>query len=175
MKNYFTMLLVLCVFGVNAQKGEIFPTILGKSLDNKPVTIPAKNGKYTVIGMVYHRDAETELKKWLNPMYQTFVKKDVTGKTNFDVAEVYDVNFHFIPMISAFKKAAEDFKNGTDKEFWGYIIDSDSDIKMIKKKFNITNDKDPYFYVLDKDGKIVEWVSGKFTDAKMSKIEDAVE
>lgn len=175
MKNYFIAAFVFFVFGMSAQKGEIFPTLLGKSLENKPVTIPSKNGKFTVVGMVYHRDAEVELKKWLNPMYQTFVKKDVSGKTNFDVAEVYDVNFYFIPMISAFTKAAGDFKNGTDKEFWGYIVDLDSDIKMMKKKFNITNDKDPYFYVLDKDGKIVETVSGKFTDAKMTKIEDAVE
>ena len=64
------------------------------------VAASSKNGKFTVVGMVYHRDAEVELKKWLNPMYQTFVKKDATGKTNFDVAEVYDVNFYFIPNVS---------------------------------------------------------------------------
>ncbi len=177
MKKYFGFMFAFCVFGMAqsllGQKGETFPMMLGKNLENKPVTISGKNTKFTVVGLVYNRDAEVELKKWLNPMYETFVKKSESGKNNFDMAEVYDVYFYFVPMISIFKKAVEDFKNGTDKEFWKYIVDSDTDIKMLKKKFNVTDDKEPYFYVLDKDGKIVEWVSGKYTAAKMSKIEDA--
>ncbi len=174
MKAFLHIFFLIFSLNLKAQKGEQFPLITGKALDNKPVSIPTKNAKYSIVGIAYNRAAEKELKKWLNPMYYTFVKKQ-SGKSNFDVAEVYDVNFQFIPLISGFKKAAEDFKNGTDKEFWPYIIDADTDIKIIKKQFNITNDKDPYFYVLDKSGKIVEWVSGEFSEAKMDKLEEAVD
>lgn len=167
-------ILMIAVLAMKAQKGQMFPTMLGKSLDGKAVTIPTMNKKYSIVGIVFRRSAEKELKKWLNPMYSTFVKKS-EGKSNFDVAEVYDVNFQFVPLISGLKKAQEDFKNGTDKEFWGYIIDSDSDIKMIKQKLDIKNDEEPYFYVLDKSGKIVEIVSGDFSEAKMDKLEEAVD
>ncbi|MGZ3885312.1 MAG: hypothetical protein ACXVPD_14275 [Bacteroidia bacterium] len=175
MKKIITLGLIISGFALAAQKGQTFPTMLGKSLDGKAVTIPTQNKKYSVVGIVFKRSAEKELKKWLNPMYATFVKKSEGGKSNFDVAEVYDVNFQFVPLISGLKKAQEDFKNGTDKEFWAYIIDSDSDIKMIKQKLDIKNDEDPYFYVLDKDGKIVEIVSGAFSEAKMDKLEEAVD
>jgi hypothetical protein len=175
MRKIIAAFLILGCFTSKGQKGQIFPTMLGKSLDGKPVTIPTMNKKFSVVGIVFKRSAEKELKKWLNPMYSTFVKKSEGGKTTFDVAEVYDVNFQFVPLISGLKKAQEDFKNGTDKEFWAYIIDSDSDIKMIRQKLDIKDDEAPYFYVLDKDGKIVEVASGAYSEAKMDKLEEAVE
>jgi hypothetical protein len=167
--------LAFIVLGLNgtAQKNMMFPHFEGMTLDDQRMVIPTKNGKFTIVGMVFKRSAEKELKKWLNPMYNTFMVKG-DGKS-FDVAAIYDVNFYFVPLISGLKKAKEDFKAGTDKEFWKYIVDSETEIKMMKNNLKITNDEDPYFYVLDKDGKIVEWVSGPFTEAKMDKLEEAVD
>jgi hypothetical protein len=145
----------------------------GNSLEGKNVELPMKNNKYSVIGIAYNRAAEKDLKEWLNPMYSTFMKKDNGGA--FDIAEIYDVNFMFIPMVSGFKSAAHDFKMNTDKEFWPYIMDAATDIKTIKEYFKIENDKQPYFYVVDKTGKIVATASGKFSEDKMSKLEDAIE
>jgi hypothetical protein len=54
-------------------------------------------------------------------------------------------------------------------------MDAATDIKTIKDHFKISNDKIPYFYVLDKGGKIVETASGKFSETKMDKLEEAVE
>jgi len=157
-----------------AQKGTIFPDIQGKTLDDKNMSLPLKNGKYTVLAIAYNRDAEDDLKKWLNPLYNMFIKKP--ENSNFDMAAIYDVNFVFVPMISGFKKIAEDFKKGTDKEFWPYILDTEkTDIKALQARLKITDNKIPYFYILDKDGKIVETESGKYTDNKIDKLEDAID
>lgn len=161
--------------GLSAQSGKIFPSVKGSTLDDKTMSLPIKNGKYTVLAIAYHRDAEDDLKKWLNPLYDNFMKKE-KGSTNFDLAEVYDVNFVFVPMISGFKRIAEDFKKGTDKSFWPYIMDTEkTDIKDLQKQLGVEDNKIPYFYILDKDGKIIESQSGKFTEQKMEKLEDAIE
>jgi hypothetical protein len=167
--------LAFIVLGLNsiAQKDQQFPRFDGITLDDKPMKIPVGNGKFTIVGMVFKRSAEKELKKWLNPMYNTFMVKG-DGKS-FDVAAIYDVNFYFVPLISGLKKAKEDFKNGTDKEFWKYIVDSETPVKQMMNNLKITNDEDPYFFVLDKDGKVVEWTHGAFTEAKMDKLEEAVD
>lgn len=156
-----------------AQKGQQFPAIAGETLDGKKISLPVKNDKFSVIGIAYNRAAEKELKQWLNPLYDTFIQKNNEGA--FDIAAIYDVNFVFIPMISGFKAAAADFKKGTDKEFWPYIMDASTDIRTIKEYFKIEDDKQPYFYIVDKNGKIVETASGKFTEDKMDKLEEAVD
>lgn len=173
-KLIFAAVLTLAL-NLNAQKGKQFPEIVGKTLSDKALTLPIKNKKTTVVGIAYNRAAEDELKKWLNPLYNTFIPKP-GGDKSFDVAQIYDVNFVFIPMIAGFKKIAEDFKASTDKEFWPYILDTErTDIKELKKKLGIQDDKIAYFYVLDKDGKILESVNGKFTEAKMDLLEEAAE
>jgi hypothetical protein len=97
-----------------AQKGVQFPDVSGKTLSDKYIGLPMKNNKTSVVGIAFNRAAETELKKWLNPLYNTFIPKSGDNK-NFDVAEIYDVNFVFIPMIAGLKKVVEDFKNSTYK------------------------------------------------------------
>lgn len=160
---------------LTAQSGKTFPSVKGITLDDKAITLPAKNGKYTVLAIAYHRGAEDDLKKWLNPLYDNFMRKE-KGTSNFDLAEVYDVNFVFVPMIAGFKRIAEEFKSGTDKAFWPYIMDTEkTDIKELQKQLGVEDNKIPYFYVLDKDGKIVESQSGKFSEAKMEKLEDAIQ
>jgi hypothetical protein len=176
MKNVLVGVLLVASFTFRAQNGKVFPTMKGTTLDDKAMSLPIKNGKYSVIAVAYHRDAEDALKKWLNPLYDNFMSKDKSS-SNFDIdmSEVYDVNFVFVPMISGFKRVADDFKSGTDKAFWKYILDTEkTDIKLHQKELGIEDNKIPYFYVLDKEGKIVETQSGKFTDAKMTKLEEAI-
>lgn len=175
MKKLFFVIGLILALNINAQTGQTFPEITGRTLNDKVITIPIKNNKTTIIGIAYNRAAEDELKKWLNPLYNTFIPKPA-GTQNFDVAQIYDVNFVFVPMIAGFKKIAEDFKASTDKEFWPYIVDTErTDIKELKKKLGIQDDKIAYFYVLDKDGKILESVNGKFSEVKMDKLEEAAE
>lgn len=175
MKHFLVVVLLVLANCMNAQKGKAFPMISGVTLEDKPINLPIKNGKYTIVAIAYNRGAEDELKKWLNPLYNLFIVKKKEG-SNFDVAEVYDVNFVFVPMISGFKKIASDFKAGTDKEFWPYIMDTEkTDIKGIQKELGVEDNKIPYFYVVDKAGKIVVSESGNFSEDKMDTLEEAVE
>lgn len=158
-----------------AQTGKTFPAMSGVLLNNKAVDLPFKNNKFSVIAIAYNRSAEDQLKDWLNPLYNLFIVKNENG-SNFDMAEIYNVNFVFIPMISGFKKVADNFKSNTDKEFWPYIMDTEkTDIKAIQKELGVVNTNIPYFYVVDVNGKIVAAQSGAFNEKKLDILEDAVE
>lgn len=180
-KIIFTMLTALSL-STTAQitaleaKGLTFPEISGKTLAEKYIELPIKNGKKTVVGIAYSRAAEGDLKKWLNPLYNTFMVKEGGDKKNFDVAEIYDVNFVFIPVIAGLKNVIADFKASTDKEFWPYIMDTEkTDMKKLKETLKAKDEKIPYFYVLEDSGKIIEVVSGAFKEDKMDKLEAAAE
>lgn len=165
------LLVSLCL---SAQKGKVFPSVKGVMLDDKAAALPVKNGKFTIVAIAFHRSAEDDLKKWLNPLYENFMKKEKGG--NFDMAEIYDVNFVFVPMIAGFKKIAEEFKSGTDKQFWQYIMDTEkTDVKELQKQLGVEDNKIPYFLVLNNEGKIVESQSGKFSEDKLEKLQDAID
>jgi len=174
MRKILFVCLAILSLNIFAQKGKMFPLVTGTTLDDKLTSVPMKNGKYSIVAIAFSRDAEDDLKKWLNLLYDNFMKKEKTG--NFDMAELYDVNFVFIPMISGFKKIAQDFKKGTDKEFWPHIMDTEkTDVKELQKQLGVEDNKIPYFFVVNKEGKIVEALNGKFTDEKLEKLEDAIE
>jgi len=175
MKRVLILALLITTLITTAQKGKTFPVVTGITLDDKTLALPVKNGKFSIVAIAFNRGAEDDLKKWLNPLYNNFMKKE-KGTSNFDMAELYDVNFIFVPMIAGFKRVAEDFKKGTDKQFWPYIMDTEkTDVKELQKQLGVEDNKIPYFYVLNKEGKIVEEQSGKFSEDKMEKLEDAIE
>jgi hypothetical protein len=173
MKKLFTLVFIGMALTLSSQIGKIFPALQGTLLNDKAISLPINNGKFTVIGIVYNRDAEDALKKWLQPMYDAFISKD---KGPMDMGESHDVNFVFIPMIKGLKWVREEFKSGTDKEYWGYIMDTEkSDVKIAQKELDAKDNKIPYFYVLDKNGKIIASQSGSYTEAKMDALEEAAE
>lgn len=175
MKAFWIILLSFWFYFGSAQSGKNFPSVSGHTLDDKHLVVPQLNGKYTIVAIAFNRDAEDFLKQWLNPLYSAFIKKE-KGESQFDMAELFDVNFVFIPLISGFKKLEAEFKSNTDKGFWPYIMDTEkTDIKDVQKVLGIENTKIPYFYVLDKSGKIVAIQSGKYSEAKLDLLEDAIE
>lgn len=174
MKKNIIIILIALGVKLNAQIGMIFPDVSGQTLDEKYIGLPIKNNKKTIIGIAYGRAAEDDLKKWLNPLYQTFMIKP--DKNSFDMASIYDVNFVFVPVIAGLKNVIADFKKGTDKEFWPHIMDmKSSDMQVIEKTLKAADRKTAYFYVLDTGGKIIEMVSGAYTEDKMDKLETAAE
>lgn len=169
-------LLLLLFLSAKAQKGIIFPALKGKSLDDKAISIPFSNGKFTVLAIAYSRAAEEDLKKWLNPLFDAFIKSEKESGNSMDLADVYDVNFVFVPVIAGFSKVAEDFKKGTDKQFWGYVMDTEkTDIKAIQKTLGVEDNKIPYFYVLNPEGKVLAFESGKFSSVKLDRLEEVIE
>ena len=175
LKVLYSVFIVCSVVLGQAQTGQVFPEMHGSSLDDKSVKVPARNGKYTVLAIAFHRGAEEELKTWLKPLYNTFIKEE--GEKNaFDVADVYDVNFVFVPLISGFKKAADEFKAKSDKPYWPYVLDTEkTDFKELQKQLGITDPKTPYFFVLDENGKILVRQQGAYSPNKLEKLEEVIE
>ncbi|MBK9285434.1 MAG: hypothetical protein IPM51_14115 [Sphingobacteriaceae bacterium] len=173
MKNILLIAGLLISGIISAQKGKMFPPIEGVDLNGKTIKIPIPNGKETVVAMVFQRSAEDDQKKWLNPLHSTFSAPDKKS-SQFDMTNSYDVNFVYIPVIGGIKKVKSEYMESTDKGFWPFIMDTDkTDMKLLAKNMGISDREQPYIFVLDKSGKILEVQSGKFSEDKMDKIEEA--
>ncbi len=174
MKKLFTIALLAVTLSGVAQKGKTFPDTQGATLDDKDKSIPFKNGKMSIMAVAFHRGAEEELKKWLNPLYNTFMVK--SKAKNVDMSTSYDVNFVFVPMIAGIKMIADEFKASTDKAFWPVVLDTKkSDMKAAAASLGITDRKIPYIFVLDKDGKVIDVQMGEYSESKIDAMEEAME
>jgi hypothetical protein len=175
MKNITFIIALFLSVSFFAQTKSQFPPLAGHTLEGTPISLPlAGTKKFTIVGICFKRSAEEDLKTWIQPMYDVFVAKP-KGTDYFDVGSYFDVNYYFIPLISGFKKAAADFKAATQKDLWKNVIDCDTDIKLLKEQLKPSDDGVPYFYVIDLSGKIVEIVTGKYTEDKMDKIQEAID
>jgi hypothetical protein len=161
--------------------GHMFPDISCEAYDGKAVNIPNDTkGKYTLIAMAFSTAAEDDLKTWVNPIYNKFIGKvDASQADVFDVSYDYDIHLYFIPMFTganqlASKSSKEKIKEKTDKELYPYLLFYDGG-KTYKEELEFKKRDIPYFFVLDKTGKVVYSTSGKYDDKKLEKILDIIE
>ncbi|MBC8111642.1 MAG: hypothetical protein H7Y04_11330 [Verrucomicrobia bacterium] len=163
--------LFACLFLPTALFSQsLFPELTGKTLQDKTLTIPNDTkGKFTILCLTYSQKSSDVLQNWLQPIYETFL-------TDPD----YDVHMYFVPMLSGIKELAagtieKKMKQGFDPQLHPYILLYKGEIGDYKKTLNMTEKDIPYFFVLNKEGKIVHQVSGNYTDAKMEKMSEIVE
>jgi hypothetical protein len=186
MKRFAACILFLSLIGlafkpVVGVEGKLFPAMVCENYNGKKINLPADTkGKYTLLGMAFSNGAEEDLKTWINPIYNKFIAKvDASQADAFDVHVDYDVNLYFIPMFTGLnqltsKQSKEKIKSHTDKEMYDYLLFYQGD-KTYKEELNFEKKDVPYFYVLDKTGKIVYATSGKYDDKKLEKIVDILE
>lgn len=178
LKIIFLFIAVIAAQTITAQNiGKQFPPLTGITLEDKEVTIPADTkGKYTLIGMACSKEAEKDLETWLTPAYNKFIAKVKT-----DIWEnTYDVNFYFIPMFTGVNQAAagtmkKKVKETTDKELLPHVLFYKGEFAKYRDELGFEDRNTPYFFVLDKSGKIVYAASGRYTYDKMEKVEEAIE
>jgi hypothetical protein len=161
--------------------GKTFPTMQCENYNGEKVNIPEQtNGKYTVIGMAFSNAAEKDLKTWISPVYNKFIGKVDRSKADvFDVGIEYDINLYFVPMFTGLnqltsKSSKQKIKDATDKELYDYLLFYEGG-KTYKEELDFEKKDIPYFFVLDKTGKIKYATSGKFDDKKFEKILDVIE
>lgn len=162
-------------------EGKMFPNMQCENYNGKKVMLPADTkGKYTLLGLAFSNNAESDLKTWINPIYNKFiVKVDASQADAFDVHQEYDVYLYFVPMFTGLnqltsKQSKEKIKSHTDKELYDYLLFYEGD-KSYKEELNFEKKDIPYFFVLDKTGKIVYATSGKYEESKLDKIIDIIE
>ena len=177
-KFLFSISIFLFSLECSSQIGHHFPVMNTKHLDDHDVALPkSTHGRYTLIGLAYSQEAEKDLATWFQPVYETFIQKDKGGVFE---TESYDIHLYFIPMFTGLNQAAhgkvvKEMKAGVDKKLWPYILIYKGEIKEYKTSLLMDKKELPYFFVLDKNGKIVYKTTGKYSEHKMEEIEKLLE
>ena len=164
---------------LSAQVGKPFPLLKAETVDSKVVNLPKDTqDKYTLLGLAYSKKSEKDLMTWFSPIYQKFVYK--SKKPSVFSSFAHDVNVFFVPMFTGVKAAAtgaakkQAMKN-LDPKLLPHVLFYKGVLKEYKEKLGFDKKDVPYFFVVDKSGKIVYSTSGAFTPSKMDKIEEAVD
>lgn len=179
MKTSFALIILLASsLSVCAQViGKTFPGMEAETVEDKVVALPADiQGKYSLLGLAYSKKSEDELNSWFQPVFEKFIQKNKGLFESFG----HDVNVYFIPMFTGINAAAtgtakrKAMKN-IDPQLLPYVLFYKGDLKPYKDALDFEKKDIPYFFVLDKTGKIVYATSGKFTSKKMDEVEAVLE
>lgn len=174
LKILITTLALYPIFA-QAQIGDIFPDMESENLLHNSINLPDDlKGKHTLIGLAFSKKSEDDLKSWYNPVYNQLIKKPEEGSL---FAFSYDVNVYFIPMLTGAKKAAygkvmKKVEKDLDPKLHPHILFYKGDFKTYEDALSISEKNDPYFFLLDEEGKIVYATRGRYTQAKLQKIID---
>ena len=149
------LLLFLPVFTIQAQMGKPFPNIEVFDLNENAVSIPEDTkGKFTLVGVAFSEAAQEDLYSWSQPVFSEFMDENNMSSL------VYDPNVKLILMFTganqlAFKKAKDQITEGTDE-------------KMKDRKI-------PYFFVLDKNGKVIYTAEGRYSQKALREVGNLIE
>ncbi len=173
------MVVVLASWGNTIAQviGKPFPVMEAETVEDKKVVLPdAVFGKFTLLGLAYSKKSEDELNSWFQPVFEKFIQKNKGLFEGFG----YDVNVYFVPMFTGVNAAAtgtakrKAIKN-VDPQLLPYILFYKGELKPYKDALDFEKKDIPYFFVLDKEGKIIYAASGKFSASKMDAVEKALD
>ena len=176
MKHRLLVAALVAVGLAQAQVGNQFPKLEGETLTNEIFNLPDDlGGKYALISMAYSKKSEDDLASWFNPVWNTFIKES-TGLFNIN----YDMHVYFVPMFTgakrpAYQTAMKKVQQTVDPLIQPHVLFYKGTIHQYKEALNFQGNDVPYFYIIDPSGKIMAMASGKYTQAKMQELVDAVE
>ncbi len=171
-------LVIICSLQLKAQNGTEFPSVMGKTLKEKSLIIPSDTkGKVTLIALAYSAKSDKYLKDWLEPLYRNFINPP---SSTFMPSIPYDVNIYFIALLKGIAKTAKgkvasNLNKNLDPEYHEHTLISTDDFKPLKSALGLGRKDNPYFFVLDAEGKILYKTEGVYTKYKMQEIVDQVD
>ena len=160
--------------------GKQFPAMNTSTADGIIVDLPDDTkGKYTLLGLAFSKKSEDDLNTWMEPVFWKFIDKPEGQVDRLFGNYQYDVNAFFVPMFTGVKTAAtKAAKRKALKKMDPRLIPSilfyKGKLKPYKETLDFQKKDIPYFFVLDSNGKIIYATSGRYTDAKMTKVEELV-
>ncbi len=171
------VLLVGATTGFSQVIGKMFPDMEAETVEDQVVKLPTEvQGKFTLLGLAYSKKSEDELNSWFQPVFEKFIQKNKGLFESFG----HDVNVYFVPMFTGVNAAAtgtakrKALKN-VDPQLLPYILFYKGELKPYKEALDFEKKDVPYFFVLDKTGKIIFATSGKYSQAKMDAVEEVLE
>ena len=158
-----------------AQKGQLFPSIETYDLNEKKLIIPEDTkGKFTLIGVAFSEAAQTDLYTWSQPVFSEFMDDNNMSSL------VYDPNVHLILMFTganrlAYNKAKKQITEGTDKNLKKNVVLYEGKMEDYRKTLKMKDRKKPYFFVLDKEGKIIYIAEGRYNRKVLDEVGKLIE
>lgn len=158
--------------------GKSFPKMETESIEDVKITLPNdKTDKFTIVGLAYSKKSEGDLNTWYSPIYHKFIKEETGGMF---AGLGYDVNVFFIPMFTGAKATAagtakRKAAKGTDPRLLPHILFYRGKLGPYKKSLGLDKKDVPYFFVINKEGKIVFATTGAYSDDKMDELEAVLE
>lgn len=175
MKITLISLLALFTTTLFAQEGELFPSIEVVDLNENKSTIPEDTkGKFTLVGIAFSEDAQNDLYSWSQPVFSEFMDDNNLSSL------VYDPYVKLILMFGGanqlvYNKAKEQITQGTDETLKDNVVMYKGSIKDYRKTLKLKNRKTPYFFVLDKEGKIIYTTEGRYSRKVIKEVGNLIE
>ncbi len=157
---------------------DFFPSFEAKSLEDKAVKVPEDlKGKISLLGFAYSKKADEDLRAWFQPAYTRFINPPQSGLIPSDP---FEGNIYFIPMLQGIAKKVsgkieKEMKEGIDPSLHPHIALFSGEVKDIRSQLKMDEPSEPYFFVIDENGKILYRTQGAYTDDKMDEIESYLE
>lgn len=175
MKIALLSLVTLLSTSLFAQEGELFPKIEVEDLNENVSAIPQDTkGKFTLVGIAFSEDAQNDLYSWSQPVFSEFMDDNNLSSL------VYDPHVKLILMFGGanqlvYKKARERIIEGTDESLKENVVMYKGGIKDYRKALKLKKRKTPYFFVLDKEGKIIYKTEGRYSRQVLKEVGDLIE
>ncbi len=153
---------------------QTLPEIKVETADNKNVNIPQDlKGKYSLICFASSQKAQPDLESWLDPVYQKFIAK--TGIMD----DLYDVNVYFIPIltgtnISFASSVKKKFRENTQQDLQSHVLFCTENGKDVIHSIHMDDTSVPYFFLLNKENKIIYKTTGQYTEEKFDAIDELI-
>ncbi|MDX2302121.1 MAG: hypothetical protein NW226_04940 [Microscillaceae bacterium] len=178
------LLLLVFITGVSiassAQEGEIYPSMSGDNLLEKQVSLPAK-GEVSLVALAYSPKSEEYLKAWRKPLFDLFIQAPGTNLFSF---EPYNANLKFVVLLTGVKKVGtgkvkSQLEENVEAHWKEHIVVVKGKSLEDYSVLDLGNTKNerikPYFFLMDKNGKIVYATSGAYTSQKQKEIEEKLQ
>ncbi len=169
----FLLTIVLVWTSIVAQAQQVFPVLHCETLADKTIIIPTDvQGKKSVICLAMSPKAEKTLRSWNNPLYNALIAEGMGGLMG---GRMYDANLCFVGMLKGIAKLGlnetkKQAKKEVEKKLHNNFMVSDDDVKTLMSALNITDVKEPHFFVLDADGKVIYHTQGEYSIEKLNEI-----
>ncbi len=175
MNKLFFVLFLLLSFNLFSQEGELFPSIEVEDLNGNTEVIPSDTkGKFTLVGVAFSEDAQDDLYTWSQPVFSAFMDENNLSSL------VYDPHVKLILMFTGanqlvYKKAKQKINEGTDESLKDNVVLYKGKMEDYRDELKMKSRKKPYFFVLDKSGKIIYTADGAYDEETLEEVGDLIE
>ncbi|MES2559329.1 MAG: hypothetical protein V4590_06290 [Bacteroidota bacterium] len=168
-------LLLVCIlfYCLQSHAQQVFPTLTCETLADKKLVIPNDvKGKRSVVCLAMSPKAEKMLRVWNSPLYTALFAEGMGGLMG---GRMYDANLCFVGMLKGIAKlglveAKKQSKKEVEKKLYPNFMVSDDDVNTLMKNLKITDVKEPHFFVLDAEGRVIYHTQGEYSEQKMNEL-----